>query len=90
MKYTGMRRKLDKAGRITLPIEIRKMCHFTSDSQIRMKIEGNKVHITRHPMTCDITGDVSDENLVVAGGQSPEGAKYVMEQLRTYIGESNN
>lgn len=39
-------------------------------------------------MTCQLTGEVSDNNLALAGGKivlSPEGAKAILNELQQYL-----
>ncbi|EOQ04626.1 AbrB/MazE/SpoVT family DNA-binding domain-containing protein [Bacillus cereus] len=88
MKNTGMQRKLGNIGRVVLPIEIRNLAGMALGTPVEISVEGNFIRIKRHPLACQITGEVSENNVVLANGKivlSPNGAKYVLEQLKNYI-----
>ncbi|PGH79630.1 AbrB family transcriptional regulator [Bacillus thuringiensis] len=87
MKSVGIR-KIDRLGRCIIPIEIREMVGFFSGTPIEIYVEGRSIHLKKYQRTCSITGEAVDNPLVLDNGQivlSPEGAKYVLEQLKTYI-----
>ncbi|EOQ04912.1 AbrB/MazE/SpoVT family DNA-binding domain-containing protein [Bacillus cereus] len=88
MKYTGMQRKVDNAGRVVLPAELRNLASFSLGTQVEVSVEGIFIRLKRHSMACNVTGEVSEDNLVLADGKivlSPNGAKYVLVQLKKYI-----
>lgn len=60
MKSTGIVRKLDELGRITLPIELRRNLNMNEKDSLEIFIEEDKIILTKYD-PCDIfTGDMED------------------------------
>lgn len=60
MKSTGVIRKLDELGRITLPIEIRRSLQLDEKDALEIFVEGDRIILTKH---CDrdiFTGSSKD------------------------------
>ena len=43
MKSTGIVRRVDKFGRVTLPIELRKLCGMEIGTKIEIYVEGDDI-----------------------------------------------
>ncbi len=60
MKDTGIVRRLDSLGRITLPIELRRSLGIADRGALQIYSEDDKIVLTK-PKNCDIfTGDTDD------------------------------
>ncbi len=67
MKSTGIVRRLDNLGRITLPIELRRSLGIDDRDSIEIFTEDNKIILQKYS-PCDIfTGD--DEDLIEYEGK---------------------
>ena len=74
MKSTGIVRKVDELGRVVIPIEL---IYVVEERIILKKYKPN--------MTCQVTGEVSDDNLQLAGGKlilSREGAEQLIKEIQ--------
>ncbi len=61
MKETGIIRQLDKLGRITLPIELRKSLGFAEREALQIFTEDDKIVLKKCPQSSDIfTGSTED------------------------------
>lgn len=68
MKHVGIVRSIDLAGRIVLPIEIRKELDLMGeDSKIEIIAKGNEIILKKYADTCIFCRDTSD--LVDFNGQ---------------------
>lgn len=65
MKATGIVRKIDKLGRIVIPIEIRRSLNFDENTNIEMMIdkENNNLLMTRYQKGCFFCGEISSDNI---------------------------
>ena len=61
MKSTGIVRKLDELGRITLPIELRRTLGINEKDSLEIFAEDNKIILTKYEPTDIFTGE--KENL---------------------------
>lgn len=60
MKSTGVIRKLDELGRITIPIELRRNLQLDEKDSLEISVEGNRIILTKH-CDCDVfTGSTED------------------------------
>ena len=60
VKNTGIVRKLDELGRITLPIELRRNLDLQEDDPVEIIQEGNRIILTKY-QPCDVfNGDTKD------------------------------
>ncbi|MGG1368384.1 AbrB family transcriptional regulator [Priestia megaterium] len=76
MKSTGIVRKVDEAGRVVVPIELRKILNIGIDDHIEIKKYEEFYR-------CAITGDITPQNRRYANGLvlSPLGAEILFNQL---------
>lgn len=86
MKSTGILRKVDELGRITLPIELRRSLSLDIKDPVEIFIDGDQIILKKYKpnMACAVTGEVSDDNIVVLGGKlvlSIEGAKKLIDEI---------
>lgn len=86
MKSTGILRKVDELGRITLPIELRRSLNLDVKDPVEIFINGDQIILKKYKpnMACAVTGEVSDDNLVLLGGKlvlSIEGAKKLIDEI---------
>lgn len=67
MKYTGIIRSIDHLGRITLPMELRKVRDIKEGDPIEIYVEGDMICLRKMPeKSCGICGGT--ENLVEVDG----------------------
>lgn len=86
MKSTGMVRKVDELGRVVIPKELRRTLGIDNQDPLEIFIDGDKVILKKYKpnMACAVTGEVSDDNLVLLGGKlvlSLEGAKKLINEI---------
>ena len=86
MKSTGIVRKVDELGRITLPKELRRTLGIESGDPAEIFIDGDQIILKKYKpnMACAVTGEVSNDNLVLLGGKlilSPEEAKKLITEI---------
>ncbi|MFV0440769.1 MAG: AbrB/MazE/SpoVT family DNA-binding domain-containing protein [Lachnospirales bacterium] len=60
MKSTGIVRKIDKLGRVVLPIELRRNLNVNESDAIEIYVEGDKIILKKHD-PCDIFTGVKDD-----------------------------
>ncbi|ABS22131.1 AbrB/MazE/SpoVT family DNA-binding domain-containing protein [Bacillus cytotoxicus] len=90
MKSTGIIRKVDELGRIVIPKELRDMLDIGIKSPLEIFVENERIVLKKYVPynTCQITGEVSNDNISLANGKiilSPEGAKYLIQELENYL-----
>ncbi|WP_165887001.1 AbrB/MazE/SpoVT family DNA-binding domain-containing protein [Scopulibacillus darangshiensis] len=90
MKSTGIVRKVDELGRVVIPIELRRTLGINEKDALEIYVDDDKIILKKYKpsMTCQITGDVSDDNLNIGGGKlilSKEGAEEVMKEIEGYL-----
>lgn len=85
MKKTGIVRKIDRLGRITIPYELRKSFQLNEHDKIEFYTEDEKVVMKKYQPygACFITGKVLPENKRYASGffLSTKGATILLKQL---------
>ncbi len=86
MKSTGIVRKLDELGRIVIPKELRRTLGIEVRDPLEILIDEEKIVLKKYAnrMACLVTGDVSDNNLFLAGGKvviSREAAKVLTDEI---------
>ncbi|OCX63624.1 transition state regulator Abh [Lysinibacillus sp. AR18-8] len=86
MKSTGMVRKVDELGRLVIPIELRRTLGIDVKDAVEIFIDEDKVILKKYKpnMACAVTGEVSNDNLVLLGGKlilSPEEAKKLITEI---------
>lgn len=67
MKATGIVRKLDNLGRVTLPIELRRSLNLDVKDPVEIFVEGDTILLKKYVPRDIFTG--SDENLVEYQGK---------------------
>ncbi|MGO4890206.1 AbrB/MazE/SpoVT family DNA-binding domain-containing protein [Anaerobacillus sp. MEB173] len=90
MKSTGIVRKVDELGRVVIPIELRRTLDIAEKDALEIYVDNDRIILKKYKpnMTCQITGEVSDENLALAGGKiilSPQGAQELINELQGYL-----
>ena len=88
MKSTGIVRKVDELGRVVIPIELRRTLHIAEKDALEIYVDDEKIILKKYKpnMTCQVTGEVSDENLSLANGKiimSREGAEVLMKEIQS-------
>ncbi|WP_449354757.1 AbrB/MazE/SpoVT family DNA-binding domain-containing protein [Virgibacillus natechei] len=87
MKSTGIVRKVDELGRVVIPIELRRTLDIHEKDAMEIYVDNENIVFKKYKpnMTCQITGETSDENLSFANGKlvlSPEGAEELIEEIQ--------
>ncbi|GAF66535.1 AbrB/MazE/SpoVT family DNA-binding domain-containing protein [Alkalihalobacillus trypoxylicola] len=93
MKSTGIVRKVDELGRVVIPIELRRTLDIAEKDALEIYVDNDRIILKKYKpnMTCQVTGEVSDDNLSIAGGKiilSPEGAKEILKSLEDYVAKT--
>ncbi|KGA96460.1 transition state regulator Abh [Alkalihalobacillus alcalophilus ATCC 27647 = CGMCC 1.3604] len=93
MKSTGIVRKVDELGRVVIPIELRRTLDIAEKDALEIYVDNDRIILKKYKpnMTCQITGEVSDDNLSIGGGKiilSPEGAKEILKSLEDYVAKT--
>lgn len=87
MKSTGIVRKVDELGRVVIPKELRRTLEINEKDPMEIYVEDEKIILKKYVpnMACFVTGEVSENNLVLLDGRlvlSPDSARYLLEQLK--------
>ncbi|AMA63752.1 MAG: AbrB/MazE/SpoVT family DNA-binding domain-containing protein [Kurthia gibsonii] len=90
MKSTGIVRKVDELGRVVIPIELRRTLGIAEKDALEIYVDDDKIILKKYMpnMTCMVTGEVSDDNFRLAGGNlilSPEGAQILVKEIQSKI-----
>lgn len=90
MKSTGIVRKVDELGRVVIPIELRRTLGIAEKDALEIYVDDDKIILKKYMpnMTCVVTGEVSDENFRLAGGNlilSPEGAQILVKEIQSKL-----
>ena len=90
MKSTGIVRKVDELGRVVIPIELRRTLDIAEKDALEIYVDDERIVLKKYKpnMTCQVTGEVSDDNLSIANGKiilSPQGAKDIIKDLEGYL-----
>lgn len=90
MKSTGIVRKVDELGRVVIPIELRRTLDIAEKDALEIYVDHDRIILKKYKpnMTCQVTGEVSDDNLSLVDGKiilSPEGAQEILVELQKYI-----
>ena len=86
MKSTGIVRKVDELGRVVIPIELRRTLGIAEKDSLEIYVDDDQIILKKFKpqMTCQITGEVSDDNIQLAGGKlilSREGAEQLLKEI---------
>ena len=87
MKSTGIVRKVDELGRVVIPIELRRTLGIAEKDSLEIYVDDDQIILKKFKpqMTCQITGEVSDDNIQLAGGKlilSREGAEQLLKEIQ--------
>ncbi|WNS80819.1 AbrB/MazE/SpoVT family DNA-binding domain-containing protein [Domibacillus sp. DTU_2020_1001157_1_SI_ALB_TIR_016] len=87
MKSTGIVRKVDELGRVVIPIELRRTLGIAEKDALEIYVDDDKIILKKYKpsMTCQVTGEVSDDNIKLADGKlilSHEGAELLMKEIQ--------
>lgn len=87
MKSTGIVRKVDELGRVVIPIELRRTLGIQEKDALEIYVENDCIILKKYKssMTCHVSGEVSEDNLVLAGGKlvlSKNVAKQIVDELQ--------
>ncbi|KKB35305.1 AbrB/MazE/SpoVT family DNA-binding domain-containing protein [Bacillus thermotolerans] len=90
MKSTGIVRKVDELGRVVIPIELRRTLDIAEKDALEIYVDDDKIILKKYKpsMTCHITGEVSDDNIKLAGGKlilSRDGAEQLMKEISQHF-----
>ena len=90
MKSTGIVRKVDELGRVVIPIELRRTLGIAEKDALEIYVDDEKIILKKYTpnMTCHVTGEVSDDNLKLAGGKlvlSKEGAEQIISEIQNQL-----
>jgi transcriptional pleiotropic regulator of transition state genes len=93
MKSTGIVRKVDELGRVVIPIELRRTLGINEKDALEIYVDDDRIVLKKYKasMTCQVTGEVSDDNLILANGKlilSKEGAEQVLDELKDYLAKA--
>ena len=81
MKSTGIVRRIDKLGRITLPTELRKVFNINERDPLEMFVDENMIVLKKYETSCVFCG--SSEGLKEFNSKSvcAECAKYIKNKM---------
>ncbi|WP_026693234.1 AbrB/MazE/SpoVT family DNA-binding domain-containing protein [Peribacillus kribbensis] len=87
MKSTGIVRKVDELGRVVIPIELRRTLGIAEKDALEIYVDDERIILKKYKpnMTCQVTGEVSDNNLSLANGKlvlSREGAELLLKEIQ--------
>lgn len=88
MKSTGIARKVDHLGRISIPIELRKGLDISVRNPIEIFLEEDKIILRKYEATrtCAITGEITEKNIestyIKGLHLSPKGAEILLKELQ--------
>lgn len=90
MKSTGIVRKVDELGRVVIPIELRRTLGINEKDSLEIYVDDDSIVLKKYRanMTCQVTGEVSDDNLSIAGGKlilSKKGADLVLQEIQNSL-----
>ncbi|KRF51306.1 AbrB/MazE/SpoVT family DNA-binding domain-containing protein [Priestia megaterium] len=90
MKATGIVRKLDNLGRVVLPIELRRTLNIKKNEPVEIFVDNENIVLKKYSpnLACKVTGEVSEDNLILAKGKvilSPEGVKQLLKELEVKL-----
>lgn len=90
VKSTGIVRRVDELGRVVIPIELRRTLGITEKDALEIYVDGDKIILRKYEprMACMITGQISEDNLVLNDGKivlSPEAVKQILPVFEEYL-----
>lgn len=90
MKSTGIVRKVDELGRVVIPIELRRTLGIQEKDALEIYVENECIILKKYKssMTCHVSGEVSEDNLVLADGKlvlSRNVARQIADELQKVL-----
>lgn len=90
MKSTGIVRKIDELGRIVIPMELRRVLQINIKDSIEIFTEDDAIILRKYVSqnSCLVSGEVSDNNLVLADGKlvlSRPAASELLKELQNIV-----
>jgi AbrB family transcriptional regulator, transcriptional pleiotropic regulator of transition state genes len=90
LKATGIVRKMDNLGRVVLPTELRRTLNIKKDEPVEIFVDNEKIVLKKYSpnLACKVTGEVSEDNLILAKGKvilSREGVKQLLRELEVKL-----
>jgi len=90
MKSTGIIRNIDPLGRIVVPMELRRTLGIQEKDPMEIFVDDESIILQKYNPnnSCQITGEVSEENIELAGGKlvlSPEGVDQVLAEIEAHL-----
>ncbi|AXI07530.1 transition state regulator Abh [Oceanobacillus zhaokaii] len=90
MKSIGIVRRVDELGRVVIPIELRRTLDIHVKDEVEIYVENDKIILKKYKpnMVCQITGEVSEDNVSLADGKivlSPKGARILMKEIESQL-----
>lgn len=92
MKATGIVRRVDQLGRIVVPKELRSTMGIEIGTPLEIYVEDDRVIVKKYEpsmKTCMVTGESSDEHLLLAEGNvvlSKHAAQNLLKELTEKVG----
>ena len=89
LKSTGIVRKVDELGRVVIPIELRRTLEISERDALEIYVDGEKIVLRKYEpqMACMVTGQISEDNLVLNNGKlilSKEAAQTILPELEAF------
>jgi transcriptional pleiotropic regulator of transition state genes len=90
LKSTGIVRKVDELGRVVIPIELRRTLGIAEKDALEIYVDGEKIILRKYEprMSCMVTGQISEDNLVLNDGKlilSPDAARHILPSIEDYV-----
>lgn len=90
MKSTGIIRNIDPLGRIVVPMELRRTLGIQVKDPMEIFVDGESIILQKYNPNgfCQITGEISDQNIELAGGKlvlSPKGIDQVLAEIEARL-----
>ncbi|MCQ6530804.1 AbrB/MazE/SpoVT family DNA-binding domain-containing protein [Bacillus mycoides] len=79
---------IDRLGRLYIPKYARRKMRISKQDKIEMYVEEQTLQLKPYKPQCLITGECSDENIVLSSGTitlSTKAAKHVVAQIHAYL-----
>jgi AbrB family transcriptional regulator, transcriptional pleiotropic regulator of transition state genes len=90
VEHTDMVRKVDRLGRIGIPVKLRRELNIEMSDDIEIFFQDDCIIFKKYQpiKICMITGQISDQNIELAHGKivlSPEGVKRLLDELKNDV-----
>lgn len=86
LQDTGIARKIDKLGRLVIPMELRSALEIDNTEPIEFLLNEDEIVLRKYrsAYACHLTGEISQENYILAGGKlvlSPKALQEVATEI---------